>query len=102
MTPEIPVATERDVLITRVFAAPRDLVWRFFTEAPRLAEWFGPVGVHVDPASVTVEPRVGGRWELTMIVDSFQFIGPPDWQQQQQGSGGASEPKDAADDDVPW
>jgi uncharacterized protein YndB with AHSA1/START domain len=69
MTPEIPAATERDVLITRAFAAPRAVVWRFFTDAARLAEWFGPTDVHVDPTSVHVEPRVGGRWEVTMIED---------------------------------
>lgn len=69
MTAEIPVATDRDVLITRVFAAPREVVWRYFTEPARIAEWFGPIGVHVDPSSVAVDLRVGGRWELDMIVD---------------------------------
>ncbi len=71
--PENPVATDRDVLITRAFAAPRDVVWRFFTDAARLAEWFGPVGVSVDPATAVVEPRVGGRWELTMVDEDCKY-----------------------------
>jgi uncharacterized protein YndB with AHSA1/START domain len=71
--PDIPVATDRDVLITRAFAAPRSVVWRFFTEGPRLAEWFGPVGVAVDPATTVVEPRVGGRWELTMVDQDCKY-----------------------------
>jgi uncharacterized protein YndB with AHSA1/START domain len=69
MTAEIPVASERDVFITRVFAAPREVVWRFFTDPARIAEWFGPTGVHVHPGSVHVDLRVGGRWELEMVVD---------------------------------
>jgi uncharacterized protein YndB with AHSA1/START domain len=76
MTPEIPVATERDVLITRAFDAPRSVVWRFFTEPARLADWFGPDGVHVDPASVVVELHPGGRWELTMIEDASGKASP--------------------------
>lgn len=62
-------ATDRDVFVTRSFAAPRDLVWRFWTEPARLASWFGPPGVTVAPASVVVELEAGGRWELTMIDD---------------------------------
>lgn len=71
--PDIPVAADTDVLITRAFAAPRHVVWRFFTEAERLAEWFGPVGVQVDPATTVVEPRVGGRWELTMVDEDCTY-----------------------------
>ncbi len=65
--PEIPAATDRDVFITRVFAAPRDVVWRFFTEPPLVATWFGPHTVHVDPASVEIDLRVGGAWNLDMV-----------------------------------
>ena len=68
--PEVPEATDTDVFITRAFAAPRDVVWRFLTEPALLAQWFGPVGVHVDSASVIVEPHVGGRWELDMVDDA--------------------------------
>ncbi|HWM32880.1 MAG TPA: hypothetical protein VNR36_01440 [Pseudolysinimonas sp.] len=30
--PEIPAALDTDVFITRVFAAPRDVVWKFGDE----------------------------------------------------------------------
>lgn len=59
--PDIPTAADTDVFITRAFAAPRDVVWRFLTEPELLAQWFGPTGVHVDSASVIVEPRRAGR-----------------------------------------
>ena len=65
--PEIPAATDNDLFLTRAFDAPRGVVWRFFTEPELLALWFGPNEVHVDPASVVIELRVGGRWDLDMV-----------------------------------
>ena len=35
---------ERTVTLTRVFDAPRELVWRAWTEPAQLAQWFGPRG----------------------------------------------------------
>lgn len=34
----------QEVVITRVFDAPRDLVWRAFAEGDRIAQWWGPKG----------------------------------------------------------
>jgi uncharacterized protein YndB with AHSA1/START domain len=65
--PEIPAATDSHVLITRAFDAPRDVVWKFFTDPEYMARWFGPAEVHVDPASVKVELHAGGRWDLDMV-----------------------------------
>ena len=65
--PEIPAATDSDLFLTRAFDAPREVVWRFFTEPELLALWFGPNEVHVDPASVVIELRVGGRLDLDMV-----------------------------------
>jgi uncharacterized protein YndB with AHSA1/START domain len=62
--------TERDVYITRAFDAPREVVWRFFTEPEQLAAWFGPVGFSVPIDSVTTELHEGGRWEFTMVDDA--------------------------------
>jgi uncharacterized protein YndB with AHSA1/START domain len=65
-----PEVTDRDVYITRSFAAPRDVVWRFWTEPQRLAEWFGPTGVHTPESGINVEVKVGGRWDLEMVGDA--------------------------------
>jgi uncharacterized protein YndB with AHSA1/START domain len=52
--------------ITRVFDAPRDLVWQCWTRPEHFAVWFGGHdGVMTD---MVVEPRVGGRWGGTMTV----------------------------------
>jgi uncharacterized protein YndB with AHSA1/START domain len=65
-----PEVTDHDVYITRSFAAPRDVVWRFWTEPQRLAEWFGPTGVHTPESGINVEVEVGGRWDLEMVGDA--------------------------------
>lgn len=36
--------TDLELSITRVFDAPRDLVWKAWTEPERMARWFGPRG----------------------------------------------------------
>ena len=35
---------ERTVTLTRVYDAPRELVWRAWTDPKHLAQWFGPRG----------------------------------------------------------
>jgi uncharacterized protein YndB with AHSA1/START domain len=37
-------SADRELVITRVFDAPRDLVWKAFTELDRLTHWWGPKG----------------------------------------------------------
>ncbi|UFS60513.1 SRPBCC family protein [Subtercola endophyticus] len=61
---------DTDVYITRMFAAPRELVFRFFTEPEHLASWFGPTGFSVPVETVEIDPRVGGRWNLSMVDDT--------------------------------
>jgi len=67
MTERAPEITDRDVYITRAFDAPRDVVWKFFTEPELIATWFGPQLFRVPVESVAVDPRVGGEYRLTMV-----------------------------------
>lgn len=53
-----------EFLISRVFDAPRDLLWRCFTEAGHLKAWWGPKGVGIGKA--TVDFRVGGSFHYAM------------------------------------
>jgi uncharacterized protein YndB with AHSA1/START domain len=59
-------AEEREITITRVFDAPRELVFQAWTDPDHLARWFGPAGFEVPRDSVSIEPRVGGRITLRM------------------------------------
>lgn len=71
-----PRVSEPDVHVTRAFAAPRHVVWRFWTEPMHLASWFGPPGVSVQAGSVQVDLVEGGRWELTMVDEVTQSAHP--------------------------
>jgi uncharacterized protein YndB with AHSA1/START domain len=54
----------KDFVISRVFDAPRASVWRCFTEAAHLKQWWGPKGVRIVKASVDF--RVGGSFHYAM------------------------------------
>lgn len=55
---------EREVTITRVFDAPRELVFKAWTEPERLRQWWGPHGF-TNPVC-EVDARVGGAWRIVM------------------------------------
>jgi uncharacterized protein YndB with AHSA1/START domain len=59
---------EAGIEITRVFEAPRERVWKEWTEPERFADWFGGPDSEVPLTSVSMDVRPGGRWRLTMFA----------------------------------
>jgi len=60
-----PDQTDQQTLVlTRVFAAPRSLVFRAFTEPERAARWWGPQGFEILSCQMDVRP--GGPWQMTL------------------------------------
>lgn len=57
----------REVLITRVFEAPREEVFRAWTDPDQVSAWYGPEQMHAPRERIRIDARVGGRWELTMV-----------------------------------
>ncbi len=55
------------ILIVRVFDAPRELVFKAWTEAERFATWFGEHGSTIPVDMVSMDARPGGAWNATMI-----------------------------------
>jgi uncharacterized protein YndB with AHSA1/START domain len=55
---------------THVFAAPRERVWREWTEPERFADWFGGVECEVPLWTVAMDVRQGGTWRATMFCGS--------------------------------
>ncbi|HXS11880.1 MAG TPA: SRPBCC domain-containing protein [Acidobacteriaceae bacterium] len=53
-----------ELSITRTFDAPRELVWRAFTEPAMLKEWMGPRGFQATRVEIPAE--AGQRWWLEM------------------------------------
>jgi uncharacterized protein YndB with AHSA1/START domain len=59
-----------ELVITRVFDAPRAMVYRAFMDPDQLSQWFGPVGWSVPRDTVDIEPRVGGHQRFVMVNDA--------------------------------
>jgi len=77
-------ANERTVVITRIFDAPRELVFKAWTDAQHLALWWGPKGF-TNPVC-DVDARVGGALRIVMrapdgtehpMTGIFREVTPP-------------------------
>ena len=60
-------ATDQQVLITRIFEAPRERVFRAWTDPDEVAAWYGPANMDAPRERITIDLRIGGRWEVTMV-----------------------------------
>jgi uncharacterized protein YndB with AHSA1/START domain len=67
MSDPTPVATDQQVLITRIFEAPRERLFRAWTDPDQVAAWFGPEHMDTPRDRIQIDLRVGGRYELTMV-----------------------------------
>jgi uncharacterized protein YndB with AHSA1/START domain len=56
--------TGSDFVISRVFDAPRDLVWKCFTDPERMKQWWGPKGFSVIASKMDLRP--GGTYHYGM------------------------------------
>lgn len=56
--------SDRVLKLVRVFDAPREAVYRAWTDPQRIVQWWGPEGMHVPEYSF--DSRVGGAWRTVM------------------------------------
>ena len=63
------MAEPTGITITRVFDAPRERVWKEWTEPDRFAAWFGGSESEVPPSTVSMDVRPGGSWRATMYAE---------------------------------
>jgi uncharacterized protein YndB with AHSA1/START domain len=61
--------TAQEITITRVFDAPRELVWKAWTEPDRLAQWWGPSGWSNPVERIAMDVRPGGTFRVTSVSD---------------------------------
>jgi uncharacterized protein YndB with AHSA1/START domain len=57
-----------EITITRIFDAPRELVFKAWTEPERFASWFGPADSDLPRSMVAMDVRPGGEWRATMFA----------------------------------
>jgi uncharacterized protein YndB with AHSA1/START domain len=57
------------ITIVRVFDAPRERVWKEWTEPVSFADWFGGTVAEVPPSTVSMDVRPGGSLRATMYAE---------------------------------
>ena len=65
------VAAQHELHITRVFDAPRELVWKVWTDPEHIKHWSGPR--QFAAAEIENDPRPGGKWRLRLHSDGFDI-----------------------------
>jgi len=62
---DAPVAgSDREIVVSRLLDAPRELVWRAWTDPQHVVHWWGPHGFTTTIERMEVRP--GGVWKLVM------------------------------------
>ena len=57
-------SADREIVLSRVFDAPRELVFRMWMERDHVTQWFGPRGFAC--TTYEMEARAFGRWRFDM------------------------------------
>jgi len=66
---EAEAGATAEFTVTRVYQAPRAMVFAAFFDPQQLAQFWGPEGVHTPVESIVTEGRVGWRFINTMVAD---------------------------------
>ena len=66
------LSAERELVITRVFDAPRRLVFKMWTEPEHLVRWWGPRGFKGISGRMDVRP--GGAWSRVMRAPEGSIV----------------------------
>ncbi|MGH3451242.1 MAG: SRPBCC family protein [Haloechinothrix sp.] len=72
----LTMPSDRELVITRIFNAPRDLVWKALTEPEHVKQWYGLRAFETHICEIDL--RVGGKWrwgQRTPDGDEVVFSG---------------------------
>ena len=59
-------ALDREIVLSRVINARRDVVFSAWADPKHLPNWFGPAGFEIETKEIDI--RVGGLWRFDMIA----------------------------------
>jgi uncharacterized protein YndB with AHSA1/START domain len=72
-------ALDREIVLSRVLDAPRELVFKAWSDPKLVVQWFGPEGFTTETLEIDI--RVGGRWRFvytgpdgTRYTNRMQFL----------------------------
>jgi uncharacterized protein YndB with AHSA1/START domain len=61
----MPENNEKELVITRLFDAPLEKVWKAWTDVETFKKWWGPKGFTAP--DVTLDVKVGGKYHASML-----------------------------------
>jgi uncharacterized protein YndB with AHSA1/START domain len=65
-----PVSQGKEISVSRVFDAPRELVYRAFADPDQFCQWFGPAGFSVPYETVQSDAQTGGFQRFVLVSDA--------------------------------
>lgn len=83
---KVTTTSDTDVCLTRLFDAPRALVFEAMTKPEHIARWWGQLGAGYSVPVCEVDLRVGGKWRFVnrhpkgevAFHGEYREIRPPD------------------------
>ena len=57
---------DREIILSRVIDAPRNLVYAAWADPEQIQQWFGPAGMEIETREINLAP--GGVWRFDMIA----------------------------------
>jgi uncharacterized protein YndB with AHSA1/START domain len=93
-------ALDREIVLSRVIDAPRELVFEAWSDPKHLQQWFGPKGFRI--ATKEIDVRTRGVWRFDMIAPDgtvypnrmqFRRIEPPHLIEMDHGSDKDDDPE---------
>jgi uncharacterized protein YndB with AHSA1/START domain len=65
-----PVSQGKEFSVSRVFDAPREVVYRAFVDPDQFCQWFGPAGFSVPYETMQTDAQVGGFQRFVLVSDA--------------------------------
>ena len=79
----VTTPSDQEIRMTRLFNAPRDLVFEVMTKPEHVREWWGRLGDGYSVPVCEIDLRVGGKWRFVNRHPeekrTRQSGLPPDW-----------------------
>jgi uncharacterized protein YndB with AHSA1/START domain len=67
---EVTLPSDREILLSRVFDAPRHLVWKAMHDREYIPRWWGCMG---EMSVCEIDFRVGGTWRFVLRTPEGEF-----------------------------
>jgi uncharacterized protein YndB with AHSA1/START domain len=71
---QVTTPSDREIRITRLFDAPRELVFAAMTQPEHITQWWGRLGEGYTVPVCEVDLRVGGQWRFVNRIPSGDLV----------------------------